>query len=116
MIQAQYLIFAATMMLASTAAASDIRRVVTGLDESNKAKVLFDSRMPITSNTGPFGINSTNLWITNSYPLGFSTNRHRGNSRIGISPPKNGTKFRVVEFGPLNPGDRSRRWTRLISS
>jgi mannose-6-phosphate isomerase-like protein (cupin superfamily) len=100
MIQAQYLIFAATMMVASSAAATDIRRVVTGLDENNKAKVLFDSRLPIIP--GPFGINSTNLWITDSYPLGFSQTDTAAKP-TGISPPENGTKFRVVEFGPLTP-------------
>ena len=100
MVQVPYLIFAATMMLASSAAASDIRRVVTGLDESNKAKVIFDSRLPIVA--GPFGINSTNLWITDSYPLGFSQT-DTASKPVGISPPDNGTKFRVVEFGPLTP-------------
>jgi mannose-6-phosphate isomerase-like protein (cupin superfamily) len=100
MIRAHHLVLAATMMLASSAAASDIRRVVTGLDENNRAKVLFDSRLPLAS--GPFGINSTNVWITDSYPLGFSQ-ADTASKRVGISPPENGTKFRVVEFAPLTP-------------
>jgi hypothetical protein len=93
-------IFAAAVMLATSAAASDIRRVVTGLDENNKARVIFDSRLPLA--TGPYGINSTNLWITDSYPLGFS-DEDIASEPVGISPPENGTQFRVVEFGPLTP-------------
>ena len=61
---------AAAILAGSAAEASDIRRVVTGLDANNKAVVMFDSRMPLQ--TGPYGLNSTNLWVTNTYPLGFS--------------------------------------------
>jgi len=35
------------LLCSSTAMASDIRRVVTGLDERNKAVVLFDSRLTL---------------------------------------------------------------------
>lgn len=61
---------ARVLLAASTAGASDIRRVVTGLDAGNKAVVMFDSRMPLQP--GPYGLQATNLWVTNSYPLGFS--------------------------------------------
>ena len=61
---------AGVLLAASTAGASDIRRVVTGLDAGNKAVVMFDSRMPLQP--GPYGLQATNLWVTNSYPLGFS--------------------------------------------
>jgi len=54
----------------ASAAASDIRRIVTGLDANNKAVVLFDSRVPLQA--GPYGLQATNLWVTDSYPLGFS--------------------------------------------
>jgi hypothetical protein len=49
---------------------SDIRRVVTGLDAEDRAVVQFDSQVALEP--GPFGINSVNLWITDSYPAGFS--------------------------------------------
>lgn len=81
-------------------AGSDIRRVVTGLDVRHKAVVLFDSRMPLEA--GPFGIASTNLWLTDSYPAGLSFESDPAGRPIGISPPDNGTKFRVVEFSPLD--------------
>jgi hypothetical protein len=58
------------ILLSSTATASDIRRVVTGLDANNKAIVLFDNRLIL--GPGPYGIRALNLWITDSYPAGFS--------------------------------------------
>jgi len=84
----------------SMAEASDIRRVVTTLDSDNKAVVLFDSRVPLQA--GPLGLQATNLWVTNSYPLGFSFKEDTSAIPVGISPLDNGTKFRVVEFPPLD--------------
>jgi mannose-6-phosphate isomerase-like protein (cupin superfamily) len=80
--------------------ASDIRRVVTGLDQNNKAVVVFDSRLTLAP--GPYGITSLNLWLTDSYPPGFSFKADPATTPIGISPPDHGTKFRVVEFPPLD--------------
>jgi len=91
---------AAAILAGSAAEASDIRRVVTGLDANNKAVVMFDSRMPLQ--TGPYGLNSTNLWVTNSYPLGFSFKDDTSAIPVGVSPLDHGTKFRVVEFLPLD--------------
>ena len=88
------------VLSSSTASASDIRRVVTGLDASNKAVVLFDSRLTLAP--GPYGITALNLWLTDSYPPGFWFKDDPATRRIGISPPDNGTKFRVVEFPPLD--------------
>jgi mannose-6-phosphate isomerase-like protein (cupin superfamily) len=83
------------------ASAPDIRRVVTGLDADDKAVVLFDSRVPLAA--GPFGIASVNLWITEAYPPALLFNGDDPATRpIGISPPDNGTKFRIVEFPPLD--------------
>ena len=79
--------------------ASDIRRIVTGLDANNKAVVLFDSRMPLAAR--PSGVASTNLWITDCYPPALSfTQDDPAKKPIDISPPDNGTVFRVVEFPP----------------
>jgi mannose-6-phosphate isomerase-like protein (cupin superfamily) len=96
----------ATLLLCQTAEASDIRRVVTGLDADNKAVVLFDSRMPLQA--GPLGLQATNLWVTNSYPLGFSFKEDTSSIPVGVSPLDNGTKFRVVEFPPLDPATESK--------
>jgi mannose-6-phosphate isomerase-like protein (cupin superfamily) len=94
-----YLI-AAVFLAGATADASEIRRVVTGLDANNKAVVMFDSRMPLRP--GPAGLSATNLWVTNTYPLGFSFKDDTSAIPVGISPLDNGTKFRVVEFPPLD--------------
>ena len=96
----------ATLLLCSAAQASDIRRVVTGLDADNKAVVLFDSRMPLQA--GPLGLQATNLWVTNSYPLGFSFKDDTSSIPVGVSPLDNGTKFRVVEFPPLDPATEAK--------
>src|SRR3984893_17912417 len=90
----------AAILLASPASASDIRRVVTGLDANNRSVVMFDSQMPLK--TGPHGLNSTNLWVTNTYPLGCSFKDDTSAIPVGVSPLDNGTKFRVVEFPPLD--------------
>jgi len=100
MSRAIQLLAAAALSVGSGAQASDIRRVVTGLDADNKAVVLFDSRMQLQ--TGPLGLRATNLWVTNSYPLGFSFKEDTASIPVGISPLDNGTKFRVVEFPPLD--------------
>ena len=63
------------VLAASAATAADIRRVVTGLDDSNKAIVLFDSRLILSP--GKSGIPQTNLWMTDSSPAGFSFRRQR---------------------------------------
>jgi naringenin degradation protein FdeH len=101
MISRTILTFAvATLLTGSAASASDIRRVVTGLDTDNKSVVMFDSRMPLKP--GPLGLHATNLWVTNTYPLGFSFKDDTSAIPVGISPLDNGTKFRVVEFPPLD--------------
>ena len=85
----------------SGASASDIRRVVTGLDANNKSVTLFDGRLPLAS--GAYGLASVNLWVTDSYPPALLFNGDDPATRpIGISPPDNGTKLRIVEFPPLD--------------
>ena len=75
---------AALALACSTAMASDIRRVVTGLDANNKAVVLFDSRLPLAP--GPYGLASTNMWITDAYPPALSFTKDDPAARpIGIS-------------------------------
>ena len=107
MIIRRLLALAVTALLTGSAAsASDIRRVVTGLDADNKAVVLFDSRLPLQA--GSYGLQSTNLWVTSSYPLGFSFKDDTAAIPVGISPLDNGTKFRVVEFPPLDPATEAK--------
>ena len=84
---------------AALATTQEMRRVVTGLDERNHSVVLFDSKMPLKQ-VGP-GINATNFWITDTYPPSLLKDDPSGRP-IGTAPPDSGTKFRVVEFMPLD--------------
>ena len=89
---------AAILAMCSVGSASDIHRVVTGLDAKDKSTTLFDSR--VTLDVGKSGNPGAILWITDSYPLGFSQD-DTGKRPIGIAPPANGTVIRVVEFPPV---------------
>jgi mannose-6-phosphate isomerase-like protein (cupin superfamily) len=89
----------AALLVPSAAVAQEMRRVVTGLDDRNHAVVLFDTRMPLKA-VAP-GIIATNFWITDSYPPALTKDDPSGR-QIGTAPPDNGTKFRVVEFLPLD--------------
>jgi hypothetical protein len=53
------------LLLVSSASASDIRRVVTGLDAGNKAIVLFDSRLSLKAPPEPssFGSSLENVFL-----------------------------------------------------
>ena len=84
---------------ATEATAQEMRRVVTGLDERNHAMMLFDGKIPLKP-VAP-GIIATNFWITDSYPPSLTKDDPSGR-QIGTAPPDNGTKFRVVEFLPLD--------------
>jgi len=105
----------ATMLsVCATANAADIRRVVTGLDENNKAIVLFDSRLTLSGKRNL----SAELWSTDTSPPGFSFTDDRGAKPLGapnsISPPDNGSIFRVMEFQPFDPGAASKMDPNLV--
>ena len=104
------LVVAATFFV-SGACAEDMRRVVTGLDENNHSIVLFDSHMPLKP-VAP-GIVATNFWITYSYPPSLSKQDPSARP-IGTAPPDNGTKFRVVEFAPLDAETEAKMPPQMI--
>lgn len=78
---------------------SEIRRVVTKLDAANKAVVMFDSQVPLTSGNVP-GRPLARLWVTQSYPADFSWTEDSGTIKTGLIPPKNGTHFVVIDYMP----------------
>jgi len=83
--------------------AGDIRRVVTGLDEHNHSIVIFDGKVPLRQEVPVISIlSAANLWITDSSPPGL-TREDTMNMPVGVSPPDNGTKFRVIDFAPISP-------------
>lgn len=93
--------------LAGPAEAQDIRRVVTGLDANDKAVALFDSRVPLSP--GPLGLRAVNLWLSEAYPPALVFDGKDPATRpIGISPPDNGTKLRIVEFPPLDAASEAK--------
>ena len=103
---------AALLLACSAASASDIRRVVTGLDANDKAIALFDGVLPLAP--GKSGLPAANLWITDSSPPGFSSKDDNATKPLGLSPPDNGTVIRVVEFPPLSSDAESKMDPNLM--
>ena len=79
----------------------EVRRVVTALDPAGKAIVMFDSAVPLTSFRSPNGANE--MWVTDKSPPDLSWTTDRAKIKVGLTPPKGGTIFRVVDFVPMTP-------------
>jgi quercetin dioxygenase-like cupin family protein len=80
-----------------------VRRVVTGHDANNVAKVLIDGRATNHKGTGS---RSTLMWITEQNPADIGvgeTVEDMGARIVGTPPPANGTRFCVIDFTPGNP-------------
>jgi quercetin dioxygenase-like cupin family protein len=81
-----------------------IRRVVTGHDGKNVAKVLIDA--PATNAKYPgSGAASTLMWITDRNPADVAVGEKiedMGARIVGTPPPANGTRFCVIDFPPGN--------------
>ncbi len=90
-----------------------IRRVVTGHDDNNAAKVIIDA--PATNHKGgASGAQSTLIWITEGAPAEMpvgETVEDLGARILGTPPPANGTRFAVITFPPGNPGRMHRTET-----
>jgi len=91
---------AATLAACGVSHASEIHRVVTGLDANDRSTTLVDNVETLRS--GASGIPSFNLWITDSAPPSLSFKEDMGLRKIGLTPPESGTSFRVIEFPPVN--------------
>jgi len=81
-----------------------IRRVVTGHDKANVAKVLIDA--PATNAKYPdSGVVSTLMWITDTNPAGIAVGENAedmGARIVGTAPPAGGTRCCVIDFPPGN--------------
>jgi quercetin dioxygenase-like cupin family protein len=81
-----------------------IRRVVTGHDSKNVAKVLIDA--PATNAKHPdSGVVSTLMWITDRNPADIAVGESiedMGARIVGTAPPAGGTRFCVIDFPPGN--------------
>jgi quercetin dioxygenase-like cupin family protein len=81
-----------------------IRRVVTGHDGNNVAKVLIDAPAANAKYPSP-GTVSTLMWSTDSAPAAIpvgETPEDMGARIMGTAPPPNGTRFTVIDFPPGN--------------
>ncbi len=85
-----------------------VRRVVTTVDASGKAVVLFDGQNP-NCTLRPARKNVMNLlWATNGAPADITGNVDRGAVEIGTQPPLNGTAFRIIDYPPTTPEEEAR--------
>src|SRR5215213_2522437 len=81
-----------------------IRRVITGHDSDHAAKVIRDE--PATNAKYPQpGLVSTMMWCTEGAPAKMPIGEQpedMGARILGTAPPKNGTRFAVIDFPPGN--------------
>src|SRR6478609_11146541 len=88
-----------------------VRRVVTGHDANNVAKVLIDA--PATNAKGTEG-RSTLMWITEQNPADMRVGENiedMGARIVGTPPPPSGTRFCVIDFPPVILPDTDRTET-----
>jgi len=78
-----------------------IRRIVTGNDARGFAVVVSDGPTPhLRTSPGRPGVAFTNVWTTDRMPADASQTIDPVTPAMGLAPPRNGTNFRIVEFGP----------------
>jgi hypothetical protein len=78
-----------------------IRRIVTGHDENDKSIIVEDAlvtKIDNPLNIKDFGI--MNLWTTTSSPAEINDHPDLNKTKIPLSPPKNGTVFRIIDSPP----------------
>jgi quercetin dioxygenase-like cupin family protein len=81
-----------------------IRRMVTGHDARNVAKVLIDAPATNAKHPSP-GTVSTLIWCTDGAPAKIPTGEQiedMGARILGTAPPARGTRFTVIDFPPGN--------------
>jgi quercetin dioxygenase-like cupin family protein len=81
-----------------------IRRVVTGHDAAHVAKVIMDGAAT-NARFPPSGARSTLIWCTDAMPADISLGEaieDMGQRKLGTPPPRNGTRFAVIDFPPGN--------------
>lgn len=86
-----------------SAASGTIRRVVTTVDASGKAVVLFDGDNPHRAQRPGRRNVSSLLWVTDECPADIGGATDRAAVTIGTSPPPAGSVFRIVDYPPTTP-------------
>ena len=90
-----------------------IRRVVTGHDAHEVAKVIIDGAAANWKSSSP-GTVSTLIWSTDTTPADIAVGEaieDLGARVIGTAPPAHGTRFAVIDFPPGNSGRNHRTET-----
>ena len=90
-----------------------IRRIVTGHDARNVAKVLIDGDAT-NIKPGQSGARVAHLWNTDATPADIATGEQiedMGTRKHVTPPPANGTRFVVIDYPPGNPGAMHRTET-----
>jgi quercetin dioxygenase-like cupin family protein len=90
-----------------------IRRVVTGHDSNNVAKVLIDGEATNTRSSQP-GRFSTLIWSTDATPADVAIGEEiedLGARKLGTAPPAGGTRFTINDIPPGAQGKMHRTET-----
>lgn len=93
-----------------------IRRIVTGHDDSGKAIVEIDSICPHVKVRPGAGFVSSLLWVTDETPARVDLRQDRADRTIGVPPPAHGSILRVVDFPPITPETESIDQASLLSA
>lgn len=81
-----------------------LRRVVTGHDANNVAKVIMDGA-PTNARHGAAGNVSTLIWCSDRTPADIAIGEDiedMGARKLGTAPPPNGSRVTVIDFPPGN--------------
>ena len=84
--------------------ATPIRRIVTGHDDKDIAKVIIDGVAQNIRGNRP-GQYTTLMWCTDSAPCTMPVGEHvedMGAKQLGTYPPVAGTRFMIAEYPPNN--------------
>ncbi len=90
-----------------------IRRVITGHDANNVAKVLWDD-VATNAKEPRHGSVSTLVWCSDKMPVDIAVGEKiedMGARILGTAPPPRGTRFCVIDFPPGRPGRMHRTET-----
>lgn len=79
----------------------NIRRIVTGHDDTGKAIVEIDGIAPNKKTRPGAGFVSSLLWVTDETPARLDLRADRADRTMGVPPPVNGSVLRVVDFPPV---------------
>jgi quercetin dioxygenase-like cupin family protein len=84
----------------------NVRRVITGHDKKNVAKVIVDGNVT-NLKLGKVGNTVAHVWNTNETPAAMPVGEDVEDTGLRphvIPPPKNGTRFVVIDFPAGGPG------------